>query len=55
MNILDIVKAVVVLAALGAGFGLMLSYADKVFHVPVDERVALVREAVAGANCGACG
>lgn len=44
-----------VLGGLGVLFGLILTFADKAFYVPVDERFTLVRDAVAGANCGACG
>lgn len=55
MNIQAILYAVATLGGLGILFGLMLTFADKKFAVPVDERVTLVREAVAGANCGACG
>lgn len=51
----NILYAVAVLGGLGVLFGLILSFADKVFAVPVDERFVLVRDAVAGANCGACG
>lgn len=50
-----ILYAIAVLGGLGIGFGLLLTLADKVFYVPVDERVVRVREAVAGANCGVCG
>ncbi|MDD2562437.1 MAG: RnfABCDGE type electron transport complex subunit B [Eubacteriales bacterium] len=55
MNTTAILSAVAVLGGLGVLFGLVLTFADKAFSVPVDERVARVREAVAGANCGACG
>lgn len=55
MNVTAILYAVALLGGLGILFGLMLSFADKQFHVEVDERVQRVREAVAGANCGACG
>lgn len=55
MNTTAILYAVAVLGGLGIFFGLLLTFADKNFAVPVDERVARVREAVAGANCGACG
>lgn len=55
MNWTDILYAAAVLTGLGLSFGLLLNFADKAFYVPVDERVARVREAVAGANCGACG
>ncbi len=40
---------------LGAVLGLILAIAAKVFDVPIDERVAAVREVLPGANCGACG
>lgn len=53
--ILPILFAVAVLGGLGVAFGLLLSFVDKKFAVKTDERVAQVREHVAGANCGACG
>lgn len=55
MNTSAILTALAVLGGLGVVFGMLLSFADRVFAVPVDERVAKVRGAVAGANCGACG
>lgn len=55
MNILPVVAALGVMAALGLAFGLVLTFADKKFAVEVDERVAKIREALPGANCGACG
>ncbi|MDD4080034.1 MAG: RnfABCDGE type electron transport complex subunit B [Eubacteriales bacterium] len=55
MNTTAILSAVAVLGGLGVLFGLVLTFADKAFAVPVDERYARVREVVAGANCGACG
>ncbi len=55
MPITPIILAAGVLGGLGVLFGLILTFADKKFAVPVDERFVLVREAVAGANCGACG
>lgn len=50
-----IMYAIAILGGMGISLGVLLSLADKVFHVQVDERVALVRENVAGVNCGACG
>ena len=44
-----------VLGALGVVFGLLLGFVGKKFEVKEDERVIAVREALAGANCGACG
>jgi electron transport complex protein RnfB len=55
MNTQAILYAVAALGGLGILFGLVLTFADKKFRVPADECFALVREAVAGANCGACG
>jgi electron transport complex protein RnfB len=55
MNTQAILYAVAALGGLGILFGLVLTFADKKFRVPADERFALVRKAVAGANCGACG
>lgn len=51
----DILIAVAIVSGLGLLFGVGLSYAAKVFEVEVDERVVQVREALPGANCGACG
>ncbi|MDR0929093.1 MAG: RnfABCDGE type electron transport complex subunit B [Oscillospiraceae bacterium] len=55
MNFMPIVYAVLALGGLGLVFGLVLTVADKAFKVEVDERVPLIREALPGANCGACG
>ena len=35
--------------------GVLLGFFQKVFAVPVDEKVAKVRECLPGANCGGCG
>lgn len=55
MSISAIVYAVLALGGVAAVFGLVLTFASKKFAVPVDERIAMVREALPGANCGACG
>ena len=44
-----------VLGAMGIVFAGLLGLASNIFHVEVDEREAQVREALPGANCGACG
>ena len=44
-----------ILGALGALFGVGLAFASKAFEVKLDPRIALVREALPGANCAACG
>ena len=52
---MTILYAGILLGALGVIFGAVLTFANKKFHVEVDERVAQVRECLGGANCGACG
>lgn len=51
----NIIIAVGILGVMGLAFGLLLGVAAKVFEVPVDPKVAQVRDALPGANCGACG
>lgn len=46
---------VALVVVLGLVFGIVLTVAAKIMFVPVDEIVAEVREALPGANCGACG
>lgn len=48
-------NTVIVIAAIGGMFALILTIADKKLHVPVDERKGMVLELLPGANCGACG
>jgi electron transport complex protein RnfB len=45
----------IVLAALGAVFGIALAIIARRFVVKVDPKVEQVRETLPGANCGACG
>ena len=52
MNVLTPVLIVVVI---GLVAGIILTIAAKVMFVPVDERVAAIKEVLPGANCGACG
>ncbi len=54
-NINTILMPVAVLGGLGIAFAALLSYASKVFHVAVNRKVEEVRNALPGANCGACG
>lgn len=51
----SILFAVALVAGIGLIAGVGLAVADAVMHVPVDERVAKLIEALPGANCGACG
>lgn len=50
-----ILTAVLVLGALGLGFGLLLIVANKVFEMPANPQRDAVRSALPGANCGGCG
>lgn len=52
---MNIVLPVVIVVAIGLIAGVILTIASKIMYVPVDERVAAIREALPGANCGACG
>lgn len=50
-----IVIAGIVLSGLGLVLGVALTIVNKVFYVPVDEKLIEIREALPGANCGGCG
>lgn len=55
MEMTTILYAVAALGGLGITFGVLLTIADKLFAVRVDDRVERIRQALPGANCGACG
>ncbi len=55
MDYMNILTGALVLGIMGIVFGILLAYASKKFAVEVDPRIPLVREALPGANCGACG
>ena len=55
MNTTSIIIAAAILTAIGAIFGVVLTFASKAFHVDTDERISKVAENLGGANCGACG
>jgi electron transport complex protein RnfB len=52
---MEIILPASIVGGLGLIFGIGLSFASKKFAVEVDERVAMVREVLPGANCAACG
>jgi RnfABCDGE-type electron transport complex B subunit len=52
---MEILIPIAVIAGLALLLGIGLSIASKVFHVARDPRIDTVREALPGANCGACG
>ena len=51
----NIIEPIAILGGLGALFGIVLSVASNAFKVEVDPKIEEVREALPGANCGACG
>lgn len=52
---MSLLMPVIILGLIGLALGLLLGVSNKVFYVPVDERVAKVRDVLPGANCGGCG
>jgi Na+-translocating ferredoxin:NAD+ oxidoreductase RNF subunit RnfB len=55
LDVGTILYPVAAISGMGLLFGLGLGYAGKVFAVKEDERIALIRGALPGANCGGCG
>jgi NADPH-dependent glutamate synthase beta subunit-like oxidoreductase len=55
MSITPIIIAVAMMFGLGIVCSLLLAVASKVFFVEEDPRIAMVEEALMGANCGGCG
>ena len=52
---MEILKAVILLGAMGLIFGAVLAFAAQKFAVEVDERETKILEVLPGANCGGCG
>ena len=50
-----LILTIATLGVMAIVFAALLGIASKVFHVEVDEKESLVKEALPGANCGACG
>ncbi|MGN1201743.1 MAG: RnfABCDGE type electron transport complex subunit B [Eubacterium sp.] len=55
MNINEIIIAVAALSILSIIIGVVLSIAEKAFHIDLNELEVAVREALPGSNCGGCG
>lgn len=53
--VISFLPSVGVLSGLAIIFGVLLSYASRVFHVDVDERIQRVEDALPGLNCAVCG
>ncbi len=52
---MEILIPVIIVSVIGLVAGVGLSLASKYMAVPVDEKQEKIREALPGANCGACG
>lgn len=52
---MEILIPVIIVSVIGLIAGVGLSLASKYMSVPVDEKQENIREALPGANCGACG
>ena len=55
INVMDILKAFLVVSCTGVVLGILLALASRFFGVEEDEKQKKVRAALPGANCGACG
>jgi Na+-translocating ferredoxin:NAD+ oxidoreductase RNF subunit RnfB len=55
LNLHNVLIATAVVAIVGLVIAILLSVAEKAFHVDVDEREVAIRDCLAGNNCGACG
>lgn len=52
---MNVLVPVIIVVVIGLVAGIILTVASKLMFVPVDERVAAIRDVLPGANCGACG
>lgn len=52
---MEIFIPLIIAITVGLIVGLGLSFADKFFSVPIDEKQEKISECLPGANCGACG
>lgn len=51
----QIIIPIIIVGIIGLVLGIGLAVASVLLSVPVDEKVTKIREALPGANCGACG
>ena len=54
-ELMPIIYAVAIVAAIGLLCAVMLAIASKIFEVKTNPKTAKIRESLPGANCGACG
>ncbi|WP_071705747.1 RnfABCDGE type electron transport complex subunit B [Murdochiella vaginalis] len=55
MDFTQIFPPVAIMSILGGAFALLIGVVSKLTHIDVDPRITQIREALPGANCGACG
>lgn len=55
MTILVLLFAAVVMLLLAVAMAWVLGWANRAFHVEVDERIDRINAVLPGANCGGCG
>ena len=55
VSLQGVLVATAIVAGVGLFIGLFLGFAAKTFEVKTDEREAMVRDLLPGANCGGCG
>ncbi len=55
MNVNEIIIAVVVLCVIAIIIGIVLSLAEKAFHIDINELEKQIRDVLPGSNCGGCG
>ncbi|MCD7796114.1 MAG: RnfABCDGE type electron transport complex subunit B [Clostridiales bacterium] len=55
MNVNEIIIAVVVLCVIAIIIGVVLSLAEKAFHIDINELEKQIRDVLPGSNCGGCG
>lgn len=55
MDFKEILIAVGIVSAIALIIGIILSIAEKLFHVDVNENEEAIREVLPGSNCGGCG
>ena len=51
----ELLTAALAIGIIGLLFGIILAFAAKFFNVKIDPKVARVRAALPGINCGGCG
>ncbi|MCK5129162.1 MAG: RnfABCDGE type electron transport complex subunit B [Clostridiales bacterium] len=51
----ELLTSAIAIGIIGLVFGIILAFAAKFFHVQIDSKIAAIRAALPGINCGGCG